>query len=157
MTSTVGNSAALLEKIFDLGNDTVHRLVGCNNLSFSLSYQPVPSSITRWAASTGGNALGLDPSQGPVVLTLVTVFWADAADDNRIETALKEMFARADDEAQKMGLKRDWIYLNYAAKWQDPIGGYGAVNKRKLQEVSQKYDEMGLFQKSVPGGFKLFP
>ncbi|KAI0006957.1 hypothetical protein F4779DRAFT_643667 [Xylariaceae sp. FL0662B] len=32
----------------------------------------------------------------------------------------------------------------------------GAENRQKLRDVSKKYDPDGLFQKGVPGGFKLF-
>jgi len=40
--------------------------------------------------------------------------------------------------------------------FQDPIVSYGKVNKGKLREVGGKYNPEGLFQKSVPEGFKLF-
>ena len=56
----------------------------------------------------------------------------------------------------KMGLQRQWIYLNYANDDQDPIGSYGSANVAKLQAASKKYDPTGLFQTNVPGGFKLF-
>jgi hypothetical protein len=47
-------------------------------------------------------------------------------------------------------------YLNYAAPFQDPIGSYGEANQTKLREASHKYDPDKLFQKGVPGGWKLF-
>lgn len=49
------------------------------------------------------------------------------------------------------------MYMNYAYTSQDPIGSYGEENKAELQRVSNRYDPQGLFQKGVPGGFKLFP
>jgi hypothetical protein len=35
------------------------------------------------------------------------------------------------------------------------IEGYGAANVAFLRDVSRKYDPLGVFQKLVPGGFKL--
>jgi hypothetical protein len=35
------------------------------------------------------------------------------------------------------------------------IAGYGEESVSKLRATSKKYDPEGLFQKAVPGGFKL--
>lgn len=156
VTTSFKNSAALLEKVFDLSNSTLQSLLPCKELSWYLSYQGIPASISKQSASTGGNALGIDPSEGSLVLVLLTLFWRDAADDARIDDATKNMFQRIDDMASEMGLGTGWKYLNYAARWQNPIDGYGAENKKKLQDVSRKYDPQGVFQRHVPGGFKLF-
>ncbi|KAI5927332.1 hypothetical protein F4810DRAFT_650325 [Camillea tinctor] len=51
----------------------------------------------------------------------------------------------------------DFTYMNYSYNFQDPIGSYGAENKKELQRISQKFDPQGIFQKGVPGGWKLFP
>lgn len=134
----------------------MQELQDVQDLLWALTYQALPASITAQSASTGGNPLGLDPVKGSLVIVLWTVFWSNAADDERIDTALKRLFTRANDLAWKKGLYNDWVYLNYAAAWQDPISGYGAENKRKLQEISRKYDPKGVFQRDCPGGFKLF-
>ena len=54
-----------------------------------------------------------------------------------------------------MGAYNTYLYLNYAASFQDPIAGYGNASVSMLQAVSKKYDPDQLFQKQVPGGFKL--
>jgi len=48
-----------------------------------------------------------------------------------------------------------YIYTNYAADFQDPMTGYGLRSLAFMREVSRKYDPQGIFQKQVPGGFKL--
>ncbi|KAI9780213.1 MAG: hypothetical protein M1816_003137 [Peltula sp. TS41687] len=156
-TLTVGNSAALLSDIFDANNSTVQMLKDVQDLSWSLSYQALPASTIAQSGSTGGNPLGLDPAEGSLVIILWSVFWSNATDDARIESALKKLFVRSNELAWRKGLYNDWVYLNYAARWQDPISGYGFKNKRRLQEISRKYDPKGVFQKDCPGGFKLFP
>jgi hypothetical protein len=69
---------------------------------------------------------------------------------------VKKFIAQTEQAGEKMGLLSPYIYLNYAATWQDPLDGYGAAVKSELWEVSEKYDPEGVFQKQVPGGFKLF-
>ena len=55
-----------------------------------------------------------------------------------------------------MGLLHEFEYLNYADSSQDPIASYGADNVERLRATSRKYDPHGVFQKQVPGGFKLW-
>ena len=55
----------------------------------------------------------------------------------------------------QLGTARDYIYLNYAYPKQDPIRTYGAENVRLLKNAAAKYDPKGVFQKLVPGGFKV--
>jgi hypothetical protein len=156
VTETYGNSAKLMSTIFDIANRNVQSLVDVPNLAYSLSFQPVPTVITSKAKPRGGNSLGLDASDGNLFNLLLTVSWDTGADDARIERQSKELFKKAEVEAKKLGLYNKYVYLNYAASWQDPISGYGAANKAQLQAVSKKYDPRGVFQKQVPGGFKLF-
>jgi hypothetical protein len=156
VTGTYGNSAKLMSNIFNIANQTVQSLVDVPNLAYSLSFQPVPTAITSKAKSSGGNSLGLDTSDGNLFNVLLTVSWDTSADDARIEQHSKDLFKNAEAEAKKLGLYNQYLYLNYAASWQDPISGYGAANKAWLQAVSKKYDPWGVFQKQVPGGFKLF-
>jgi hypothetical protein len=66
------------------------------------------------------------------------------------------VLSRIEKESAIRGTAVPYKFLNYASQFQDPIGSNGAGNKKKLQEVSSKYDPEGLFQKAVPGGFKLF-
>lgn len=49
--------------------------------------------------------------------------------------------------AQIVGLGNPYIYLNYAAVWQDRIDGYGVTMGKELQNVSEMYDSTGVFQK----------
>ncbi|RAK79952.1 FAD-binding oxidoreductase [Aspergillus fijiensis CBS 313.89] len=47
------------------------------------------------------------------------------------------------------------IVISYAGGTQDPLRGYGPVNVRFMQQVARKYDPEEVFQRLVPGGFKL--
>jgi hypothetical protein len=49
----------------------------------------------------------------------------------------------------------DFRYLNYCDISQDPLSTYGEDNIKQMQEVAIKYDPTGVFQRRVPGGFKI--
>ncbi|KAK4546444.1 hypothetical protein LTR36_002121 [Oleoguttula mirabilis] len=155
-TGTYGNSAQMMSDIFDIANSTAQALLNVANLAYSLSFQPEPTIITSKAATLGGNSLGLGESDGNLFNLLLTVSWDTQADDALINTQAKSLFAQAETAAKQLGVYNEYLYLNYAASWQDPISGYGSVVKARLQAVSKKYDPTGIFQTQVPGGFKLF-
>ncbi|KAH8810761.1 hypothetical protein F5884DRAFT_875578 [Xylogone sp. PMI_703] len=156
-TGTYANDLGLLTQIVKQLNESMQVVNPLKSLvNYAMSLEPLPTTITKWGAQTGGNVLGLDPSDGDQVLVLLGVTWSDEADDIIITNAVTDMFTKFDAyAASKHGLN-PYTYLNYAYKTQKPIQGYGVVNVKKLQAISKKYDPSGIFQKLVPGGFKLF-
>jgi hypothetical protein len=156
VTSTYKNSAELMAVFYETAQDVAQPLRTVPGIVWSSSFQPQPTIINDKAATTGGNSLGLDESDGNLFNTLLNIMWEDEADDALVYAQAKELFAQVDAKAKELGVYHSYIYLNYAAPWQDPISGYGADPKRQLQETSKLYDPTGVFQKNVPGGFKLF-
>ncbi|GAB7362644.1 hypothetical protein MBLNU230_g2953t1 [Neophaeotheca triangularis] len=155
-TATYSNSAAFLKRFYEIANEEVQPLSQIPNLLFSLSFQPLPTVIQATEAQNGGNSLGLDESDGNLFNALLSAGWDDEADDELVRTHARTLFERANAEADELGIRNSYIYLNYADRWQDPIEGYGAEVKERLETVSEKYDPRGIFQRLVPGGFKLF-
>lgn len=103
----------------------------------------------------GSNALGLDPTQGPLLLLNAAPAWTNAADDDRVNKFADTLFKRTAAEAEKRGLTSKFLYMNYASKYQDVVASYGTKNKARLQSISKKYDPKEVFQKLQPGYFKL--
>ena len=99
--------------------------------------------------------LGLDRFTDDSINALAVVSWALPTDDATVYAAVQQLFDDAVAKAKSMGVWNEFIYLNYAAPWQKPITSYGQANKNFLQSVSKEYDPNSLFQKAVPGGFKL--
>ena len=62
---------------------------------------------------------------------------------------------KANEAARNMGLLHKFVYLNYANQVQDPISTYGRENVASLRAAATRYDPLGVFQRQVPGGFKL--
>ncbi|KAK8016582.1 hypothetical protein PG993_014771, partial [Apiospora rasikravindrae] len=156
ITATFQNSLSMMRAIHAIEVQTVPALRNVSGLQWSLALQPQPVAMFKASAKAGGNSLGLDDSDGNLFNVLLTVTWVNKKDDPLVELQTRSMFEQFEAEAKRLGVTDPYLYLNYAAAWQDPISGYGDNNKAFLQEVSRKYDPQGLFQKSVPGGFKLF-
>ncbi|KAI5357982.1 Putative FAD-binding domain, PCMH-type, FAD-binding, type PCMH, subdomain 1 [Septoria linicola] len=107
----------------------------------------------------GGNALGLSPADGPLLITQLGLTWnatESAADDAAIIAQGDALMADVKKWSERKGLAHRYIYMNYAGKSQDVFAGYGASNQAKLRRIAKKYDPQGVFQKLVPGGKKLF-
>ncbi|KAJ1337835.1 prosolanapyrone-II oxidase [Microdochium nivale] len=154
-TLTFRNSAALMREIMAITNASVAAIAHIPNVAYAVSFQPVPVVLNSKAASTGGNSLGLDASDGPLVNFLLNMSWDDKADDAKVAAMVKATLAQITAKAKAMGKLHEYVYLNYATSWQDPISGYGADVKAALRAVSRRYDPSGLFQKNMPAGFKL--
>lgn len=120
--------------------------------------QPMPSSMTSAGPRRGGNVLGPDGSEGNLVLWVwgvgVAVDEPEAA-FARAHALLMARTAAVREAAGARGLAVDLVYGNYADASQDVVGSYGEENVAFMREVSAKYDATGVFQRRVPGGFKV--
>lgn len=99
--------------------------------------------------------MAIPPSEGPLFVVLINPSWKLAEDDARIFTAIDDLVAELKGMASEKGLLHQYIFANYGNGNQDVIAGYGSESVSKLQETSRRYDPDGLFQKGIPGGFKL--
>lgn len=81
--------------------------------------------------------------------------WDDAKYDDIMSAARAQLVDAVVDVAKRRGKLSPFVYVNYAAPEQNPLCGYGSENAAFLQEVAQEYDPTGVFQKLMPGGFKI--
>ncbi|KAF9694074.1 hypothetical protein EKO04_007965 [Ascochyta lentis] len=102
-----------------------------------------------------GNALCLNLSNGPYFIMNMSSRWVNASDDARILAFFSTVVTKVKAEAQDKGLDNDYIYMNYASQFQDPIASYRAANVKELQANSAKYDPASIFLNPMPGQFKL--
>lgn len=121
----------------------------------SISIQPITAGQLKGMQKNGGNALGLNPSNGPLFVMNMSSRWANASDDARILALFSTIIKKVKAEAQSKGLDNDYIYMNYASQFQDPIASYGAANVKKLEAISARHDPTSVFIKLMPGHFKL--
>jgi hypothetical protein len=117
--------------------------------------QPITRSALTAMQKNGGNALGLSPEEGPYFIFNLAIMWADIEDEPRMLKFCADLVQAAKEEARRLGADNDYVYMNYASQFQDPIASYGEANVARLREVAQKYDPRRVFQELQPGYFKL--
>ncbi|KAK4122097.1 FAD-binding domain-containing protein [Parathielavia appendiculata] len=122
-----------------------------------LVYQGISSNILEAMQVNGGNALGLKPEDGPVMIVQLSLTWSNPALDEVVETSSKELIDKVNALAASRGArsKNGYIYMNYAADTQDVYAGYGRENLARLRHVAKRYDPEGKFRKLWRGYFKL--
>jgi hypothetical protein len=146
---------ALMRANVDTFWELLATIIDAKGLLPVLSFQAITVPAMEKMQQNGGNALGLDASKGPIYLCNLALEWGDPADNERMYLFSNTLFERLQADAVKRGLESDYIYMNYASPWQDPLASYGADNKQRLKEVASVYDPTGVFQRLQPGYFKL--
>ncbi|KAG8162337.1 hypothetical protein KVR01_008102 [Diaporthe batatas] len=156
MNTTVKADVPTLMAAYQIYVDSLGPLKAAEGLTTSFTLQAYPKSLLEKTDPAGGNSLGIDAQDGPLMSILILSFWQDKKDDDKIQSTFKAVIEAIDNDAATRGTAVAYKYMNYAAPFQDPIGSYGKENKARLQAASRKYDPEGLFQKGVTGGWKLF-
>ncbi|KAI5203357.1 hypothetical protein E4T39_04194 [Aureobasidium subglaciale] len=125
--------------------------------SLFLTYQPISKSWITAAKQKGGDAFDLNPSNGNLMALEFSASWARAADDYKVLSFFRKTAANITSQAKKLGMGYDFEYLNDAATGQNPFPTYGGGKSLpKLQKIAKDFDSKGVYQKLMPGGFKLF-
>lgn len=106
---------------------------GVKGANPALIYQPLTQPILANMTKYGGNTLGLSTEDGPVHLLHIACWWDNADDDDTIYQFINDYWTTVIGKAKEMGIFNEWIYMNYASKFQDVIAGYGDANKHRLQ------------------------
>ena len=120
-----------------------------------MAIQPITQSATKAMQKNGGNALGIDPANGPYFVLNFNAAWNNDRNEPKFQAVIANIIQLVKAEAKRRNLDNDFVYLNYASEYQDPIGSYGAKNKQRLIQISKKYDPRQVFQYLQPSGFKL--
>ena len=120
-----------------------------------LTFQVITTAMIQHMRDEGGNALGLEDEEVPLMLVVPSVMWLDAADDEIILAAYSNWLAKSTTRAKELGLDHRYLYMNYASQFQDPIRGYGDKNVARLKKIAKEYDPDEVFQRLQPGYFKL--
>jgi hypothetical protein len=139
----------------DIFFEEIENIADVANLTNALSLQVITEPILEKMKLNGGNALGLDVKDGPLMLLLISPSWNDSSDDEKVNKWAARVMDRCVEAAKAAGKMKDYLYMNYASPWQDPISGYGAANQARLKAISKKYDPTGVFEVLQPGYFKL--
>lgn len=158
-TAVRATSPQLLVDIVPLHEAHVTRILAAANgtdITPFLTFQPIPVNVLRAMQVNGGNALGLAPRDGPLMLIQSAATWASPAIDSVVEASTRRFIQEANALAKKRGLDHGFVYVNYAGKDQDVYASYGNENLARLRKTAKKYDADGDLQKLWKGYFKLW-
>jgi hypothetical protein len=107
-------------------------------------------------SNPGGNALGFDPeTKGTYMAWAEVVEWSGAGYDDAVHAWVRNTTWAINNATQEAGLWDPFVYMGDATYFQDIYEGYGAENKQRLLDVSRKVDPERVFQKLLPGGYKI--
>ena len=155
---TFSNKLPVLQQVVQIVGDKLDYYKKPENAFYSyasVEFQPLPRLFTDHSLEKGGNVLGLDRYHDDNIIFLLDMAWNGTQYDARIRHLADDVMGTITTYLQGAGALKDFQYLNYAFQDQDPLGGYGSKALPKIKAASKKYDPGQVFQKLVPGGFKL--
>ncbi|KAL8798843.1 MAG: hypothetical protein Q9182_006346 [Xanthomendoza sp. 2 TL-2023] len=151
-TTTVKNDLGTLREVHAAYKRGVLALKLVTGMTWTLILQPLLPVMARKGQA---DSQGLAGRTEPLVIVLFTVVWERKTDDDLVHRTTRDIIDEIDEFADVQGTADPYRCLNDCASWQNPFDGYGAENKRFLQQMSKMYDANGLFQRACSGGFKL--
>ncbi len=144
-----------MEAFYKKWEETLALIKDIEGFIFSFGFHPLTKALLRNSEKAGGNAMAIPSSDGPLFVLLINPIWTLPEDDKRVFSEVGHFVAELRRLAAEKGLLHRYIFTNYGYQKDDIIAGYGEDSVAQLRETSKKYDPEGIFQKSVPGGFKL--
>ncbi|KAJ4355543.1 uncharacterized protein N0V89_003560 [Didymosphaeria variabile] len=105
---------------------------------------PIPKAAMVAMKERGGNALGID-EDSPLIISLLSLIWSDAADDSTMNDFSDRVISRIQAAAVANDADHPYVYVNYAKFDQDPFAGYGEENRQQLIEIQNEVDPEGIF------------
>ncbi|EKD12970.1 FAD binding domain containing protein [Drepanopeziza brunnea f. sp. 'multigermtubi' MB_m1] len=155
LTLSFANDAAMYKSAVDISNSYLNDFLDTPGLLWVQLFQPINTIISKASVANGGNIMGVDRNKDNIIMYQLFLTWDNDSDDEDLINAAYASIEAIKAKTVATGTDNPFIYLNYAGKFQDPLGGYGKANVAKLAQLSAKYDPNGVFQRLVPGGFKI--
>ncbi|WYZ37070.1 hypothetical protein EsH8_II_000576 [Colletotrichum jinshuiense] len=120
-----------------------------------ITFQAMPKLLFEHSVEKGGNIIGMEREDGNAILFQMQHMVRSAGAERQARDQLVTMRQELKDYYISEGIDVEWEYLGYADGTQDPLSTYGPENLQLLRDVAAKYDPEQVFQKRVPGGFKI--
>lgn len=137
-----------------MSSPSVETIQGVTGAFMAITLQPISSkAVEIGRASNGGNALGLEAVNQTWLTTAAG--WLFPDDDQTVHNAASAIVDQFIGASTDKGEHVPYLFMNDASWDQDVFSSYGNASNQKLRRVQQRYDPSLVFQKLVPGGFKL--
>lgn len=153
--SSLKAQPAVVNFAYDIFKTKAETLKAVPGLIAVFIYQPLSVALMRASRANGGDALNLNPADGPIMAFILNVAWNNAADDVYVNAWAKDVLDTMDAEAKAKGFFHPFIFLNDAKPDQRVFANYGKGSFPRLRAAAAKYDPDQVFQKLDAGGFKV--
>ncbi|KAF4506453.1 hypothetical protein G6O67_006538 [Ophiocordyceps sinensis] len=152
---TISNDYKTLREILDAIDEVYNSLAQKEKVDWIVQLIPQPKVQQSYAKKRGGNSLGLANVREDQIVFWLASRWTDPSLDTMMENARRKFIQVSEAVAKKHGTYSPFLYINFAAPEQEPLCGYGAESVAFLKKTANKYDPNEVFQKLMPGGFKI--
>ncbi|KND88640.1 Bifunctional solanapyrone synthase [Tolypocladium ophioglossoides CBS 100239] len=152
-TITFVPTEAMIRATFDAYNASLPSVRDIAGIRWNVNLEALPRQL--YSRHANDNALGLADRKESLAVCLLSPAWTDAVDDERVYAAARALMDDINRRAKDLGAYDPYIYMNYAAPWQDVISSYGQASVSQLQKVRTRVDPHQVFTKQVRGGFKI--
>lgn len=156
ITGTVQPSGDTATTLFRIANLTSQDILNVPGFSLSLHFDPIPLVMRENGNAHGPNEMGGFNGPDSLIIWYTEYSWSNEEDDGKIAIAASDMLQQAEIDAAIINRANPFICLNVAGSGQSPFQSYGADYQTWLEGAAKLYDPSGVFQKVMPGGFKVF-
>ncbi|CAI4215036.1 unnamed protein product [Parascedosporium putredinis] len=120
-----------------------------------LVFQPISTNIIEGMQKNGGNALGLKPEDGPLMIVQTSASWDDGSIDSIVEESCQRFISEVEELAKQLDVPAGPVYMNYAGSKQRVLESYGDESFKRLKATANKYDPKGKLHSLWTGYFKV--
>jgi hypothetical protein len=144
-------SSEAMREVAGLAEELFGKIKNVKGLVNTVEISPIYRSMVGAMKNRGGNSLGLDKWNEPLISVTGSLMWTDESEDALAETAIKEFIVAVEDATRKLGVYHPYNYLNYAAPWQaDHM--WAGIGKDKLAALKELQRELDPRQVYTQGG-----
>ncbi|TGJ77603.1 hypothetical protein E0Z10_g10666 [Xylaria hypoxylon] len=154
-STTFTNNVQQLKDVWSIHNKSIASIVDIADISWSLTLEPLTASLAAASAARGGNVMNVEVPPEGLILTLGSFSFSSACNYSYMNKEVDKLLKDIEHAAKKNGVYNPFIGLNHAKGSQDVMKSYGADSYAFLKQTAKKYDPDQVFQKLMPGGFKL--
>ncbi|RDA85711.1 hypothetical protein CP532_0724 [Ophiocordyceps camponoti-leonardi (nom. inval.)] len=152
---TIDNDFETLRQIWDASDKVYNSLPQKDKIDWIVVLFPQPVIQQSYSKKRGGNSLGLSNNKKDQIVVWLASRWSDPSLDGMMDQARRDFIDATVAVAKKNNAYSPFLYINYAGPEQDPLCGYGAKSVAFFKRTAKKYDPNAVFQKLMPGGFKV--
>ncbi|KAF2444585.1 FAD-binding domain-containing protein, partial [Karstenula rhodostoma CBS 690.94] len=132
-------------------------LANVQNLTLTMSPQLLSKRFLETARASGGDAMDFEPGNQGILMNLLGSAWDREEDDALVYKYTHYFLDTLVKKSKTKGLYYPVVYINDADISEKPFKTYGknGSSLKKLKQIRDRYDPKHVFQKLLPGGFKL--